>query len=320
MADGVYVYLERRSGAVSDESLQALTLGAKIAGELGITLVGFAVGGETGMLEGLPGGVSKVFQLVCDADTGDYRADVYGAAVEAFLKDKKASVVLFPPGTQGEDLASILGAGLGCGSLLGVRDVKVEDGNLKASRAEFEGKVLVDYAFSGAGAVLSIEEGVWDAPESASDYAVEEIRVDVPGTSDRIKVVKTEVAKRTVNLKDARVIVSAGAGVGNRDNFRLIEKLAGLLGGEIGATRAAVDAGWVSYDRQIGQTGVKVKPELYVACGISGAAQHRVGMLESGTVVSINSDPHAPVFKFSHYCVEGDLKEVLPKMIEILSS
>ena len=320
MADGVYVYLERRSGAVSDESLQALTLGGKIAGELGVPLTGFSVGGEPGVLEGLPGGPSKVCKLVCDADLSEYRADVYGAAVEAFLKDKEAPVVFFPPGTQGEDLASMTGAGLGCGALLGARDVKVEGGNLTASRAEFEGKVLIDYKFTGSGAVLSIEEGVWDVPESTSDYSVEEIRVDIPDTADRVKVVKTEVAQRTVNLKDARAIVSAGAGVGNRDTFELVENLAKLLGGEIGATRAAVDAGWVSYDRQIGQTGVKVKPELYVACGISGAAQHRVGMLESGTVVSINSDAHAPVFKFSHYCVEGDLKEVLPKMIEILSS
>ena len=101
-------------------------------------------------------------------------------------------------------------------------------------------------------------------------------------------------------------------------NPEQVQELALLLGGEVGATRAAVDAGWITYDRQIGQTGVKVKPDLYVACGISGAAQHRVGMIESGTIVSINIDPQAPVFRFSHFCVEGDLKVVVPELIRLV--
>jgi electron transfer flavoprotein alpha subunit len=153
--------------------------------------------------------------------------------------------------------------------------------------------------------------------ETGGEMEIETVGVSAPQNGVRTRIIKTEVARKTVNLREARVIVGVGAGLGGEDAFKYAQELADLLGGEVGATRAAVDAGWVSYDRQIGQTGVKVRPDLYIALGISGAAQHRVGMLDSGTIVAVNIDPHAPIFRFSHYCVEGDLKLVLPKLIEI---
>jgi electron transfer flavoprotein alpha subunit len=132
-------------------------------------------------------------------------------------------------------------------------------------------------------------------------------------------VQRREVVKKTVNLKDAKVIIGGGAGVGNRENFALLERLAEKLGGELGATRASVDAGWISAERQIGQTGVTVRPDLYIACGISGAVQHLVGIREAKTVVAINSDASAPIFRVSHYRIVGDLTVVVPKLVELLA-
>jgi electron transfer flavoprotein alpha subunit len=187
-----------------------------------------------------------------------------------------------------------------------------------ATRLEFERKVAVEYELFGQPVFVTVEGGLGNAPAEATG-GVSIVREEVPESSeDKVRVIKTEVAEKTVNLREEKTIVGVGAGVGSREGFHMAQELAEVLGGEIGATRAAVDAGWVSYDRQIGQTGVKVKPDLYVACGISGAAQHRVGMMDSGAVVSINIDTHSPMSRYSHYAVEGDVKVVIPKIIEIL--
>ena len=144
------------------------------------------------------------------------------------------------------------------------------------------------------------------------------VAVDLGATGGRARIVKRDVVKKTVNLREAKAIVVAGAGVGGKKNLALVEQLAAALGGEVGATRAAVDAGWLTAERQIGQTGVTVRPRVYVACGVSGAVQHRVGMTDSQTIVAINTDAGAPIFKFAHYRVLGDLEVVIPKLLALL--
>jgi electron transfer flavoprotein alpha subunit len=144
------------------------------------------------------------------------------------------------------------------------------------------------------------------------------VAVNLGAADGKASVVKRDVARKSVNLKEARVIVAAGAGVGTKDNFTKIQDLAAALGAQIGATRAVVDAGWLPADHQIGQTGATVRPDLYIGCGVSGAVQHWVGMMDARTIIAINSDKNAPLMKRAHYRVAGDLNVVIPKLIKLL--
>lgn len=144
--------------------------------------------------------------------------------------------------------------------------------------------------------------------------------IDLTEADLAARVLKRDVAKKTVNLRDAKVIVAAGAGVGSTEGLDLVRQLADALGAEIGATRAVVDAGWLPADHQIGQTGATVRPDLYIGCGISGAVQHQVGMLDARKIIAINTDANAPIFKIAHYKVVGDLKAVVPKLLKAVAS
>ena len=318
MQETVWVYLERDAGGISEGSLHGAMLAAAWAKEFGWGVEGVCLGGDATSLRGLAGPLARIHHVV-GPSLAEYASHTFGAALESLLTKGEPCLFVFPGSTQGEDLASWLGGSRGWGVLLGARELRKEGDRLLATRVEFEGKVRVDYELPALPAILTLEEGATSASE-ASPSETEIVELSAPGDSGAswVRVLKTDVAKRTVDLRGAKTIVAVGAGVGGREGFDRAQDLAQLLGGELGATRAAVDAGWVSHERQIGQTGVKVKPDLYVACGISGAAQHRVGMADSGTIVSINIDPHAPIFRFSHFCVEGDTRTVLPKLIELL--
>jgi electron transfer flavoprotein alpha subunit len=317
MGERVWVYLEREGAGVSDGSLQAASLALALAREAGASLEGVVVGG--GIPELVPQGLSRVHQ-VTGPGLEQYTTQAFGRALEGLAGPGAPAALVFPPGSQGEDLASWMGAAMGGGALLGVREVRREGGRLVAIRREFEGKVAVEYEMAGVPAVFSVEDGAAPPAPVVPTQGMEASALAAePSAADAgVRVLRAEVAQRAVDLRQARVVVGVGAGVGGKEGFEQARALARLLGGELGATRAAVDAGWVAHERQIGQTGVKIKPDLYVACGISGAAQHRVGMLDSGTIVSINIDPQAPMFRFSHFCVVGDARTVVPKLVELL--
>ncbi len=315
---GVWVYLERDVKGITEAGLVVLASCAGLAERMGEPLVSVCVGGKRGILQGLSLPSPQLYHIPGES-LSEYRADLFGPVLEGILARHTPSLLVFPPTTQGEDLASWLAAALGVGALVGACEVKREGGRLIATRLEFDGKVAVDYELQGSPAIVTLQErGPDSTPPAVAKTEVVEVEGAPAQERARVRVLETKVAAKTVDLREARFIVGIGAGVGGGEGLEWARRLAALVGGELGGTRAAVDAGWVSHDRQIGQTGVKVRPELYVACGISGAVQHRVGIMDSGTIVSINIDPQAPIFRFSHYSVEGDLKAVIPKLIEIL--
>lgn len=317
MGKKIWAYLEKDQESVSEESLLALSVAKRLAGEVSAALEGLCVGEIRGDFPGAPG---RIYQLLgADLQAG-YDVASYGRAIRFLWEREHPDLIIFPSTTQGQDLASWLGGGAGASGLVGAREIDFRDGSFVAARLEFDGRVVVEYLLEGSLIAVSLEKGMGEIPQAQEQTRPDLVQVEVPGgtRAGSVRILSSSGGVKRVNLASAKTIVGVGAGVVDQDGFDKVCVLASLLGAELGATRAAVDAGWLGHEHQIGQTGVKVKPELYVACGISGAVQHRVGIMDSGTIVSINLDPQAPIFRFSHYCVLGDVRQVVPKLLELL--
>ncbi len=320
----VVVVAEVADGVFNEVSLQCLSAARALAGpegEVEALLIGAQVAAHAASLAS--GGADRV-TLVEDERLAAYTTEPWLAAVRARLAAAPATAVLLPATTIGNDLGPALAAVIGAASVVDADGVALEDGQPLAWRIGFDRKVRTTWTPEGnRPLVATLRDGAapTPGPDAARAANVSALALDevMAGVELRTKVVRRDVSARTVNLRDARVIVAAGAGVGGPEGVALVQQLAAALGGEVGATRAAVDAGWLSADRQIGQTGATVRPDLYIACGISGAIQHRVGMLDSRTVIAINTDPNAPMFRSAHYRIVGDLKVVIPKLLKLLS-
>jgi electron transfer flavoprotein alpha subunit len=244
------------------------------------------------------------------------RVDVLATAIE----DGGYDTVLFANSVLAADVASGLAARLDAGLNWDLVDIELQGGELVGKRPALQDSVQVDVGWTGTPRLALFRAGSFDAtPTGGGEPETADLSPSYQSYSTDVKLLGQDAEESSgPSIEDADVIVAGGRGLGAPDNFTLAEELAKALGGAVGATRAVVDAGWYPYSAQIGQTGKTVSPKLYVALGISGAIQHKVGMQSSGTIVAINKDPNAPIFEFSDLGVVGDVHEIVPKLTELV--
>ncbi len=331
--NNIFVYCEVEEGVVAEVSLELLTKGRSLANELKCKLEAVVIG------SGLKGVEKQIFPYGADVVhiADDPRLEPYTTLPHASILinlfgEEKPQVALMGATPIGRDLgprvSSALHSGLtaDCTSLeIGEHEDKkagkVYENLLYQIRPAFGGNIIATIINPDCRPQMAtVREGVMKKVVVNPNYAGEVNNLDVAKyvseTDFAIQVIERHMEKKKVNIKGASIVVAGGYGVGSKDNFKLLHELATVLGGEVGASRAAVDAGYTEHDRQIGQTGVTVRPKLYIACGISGQVQHRAGMEESAQIISINTDPEAPINSIADYVIIGDISEVVPKMIK----
>jgi electron transfer flavoprotein alpha subunit len=313
------VFLEHHGNELQKGALGVLAKAASVGDDVAAVIAGPGakeLAGEAGKY-----GVAKVW--VCEDDevaqpVPQPRVDVLAQAME----DGGYDTVLFANSVLAADVAAGLAARLDAGLNWDLTDIELRDGELIGKRPALQDSVYADVAWSSTPRLALFRSGSFDATPAgagAGEPEITELSPSYGAHSTAVKLVGQDEEQATgPSIEDADVIVAGGRGLGAPENFTLAEELAKALGGAVGATRAVVDAGWYPYSAQIGQTGKTVSPKLYVALGISGAIQHKVGMQSSGTIVAINKDPNAPIFEFSDLGVVGDVHEIAPKLTELL--
>ena len=263
-------------------------------------------------------GAAKVYvadDLQLEAPLSQPRVDVLAQLV----RDHDVDTVLFANSVLAADVAAGLAARLDAGLNWDLIDLVQQDGKLVGKRPALQDTVYVDVGWTSEPRLALFRSGSFDASESGGSAEVEDVPVSLEQFSTTARMVdQAHEESSGPSIEDAEIIVAGGRGLGGPENFTLVEELAKALGGAVGATRAVVDAGWYPYSTQVGQTGKTVSPKLYIACGISGAIQHKVGMQGSGVIVAVNKDPNAPIFEFSDLGVVGDVHEIVPKLTELV--
>jgi electron transfer flavoprotein alpha subunit len=310
------VFLEHHEGELQKGALGVLAKASSLGGDVAGVLVGSGVRGLAG--EAGKFGAAKVYvadDASVEAPLPQPRVDVLASVV----RDHGIETVLFAASVLAADVASGLAARLDAGLNWDLVDLVQQDGGLVGKRPALGDTVLVDVGWTGEPRLALFRSGTFDPSETGGTAQVEDVPVQLEEHSQIATMIERAHAESEgPNLEEADVIVAGGRGLGGPENFDLVEGLAQALGGAVGATRAVVDAGWYPYSTQIGQTGKTVSPKLYVACGISGAIQHKVGMQNAGTIVAINKDPNAPIFEFADLGVVGDVHQVVPKLTELV--
>jgi len=313
----ILTFAEACDGRLRRASLETVSEARRLAGSLGASVVSVVIGPGTAALAGELGsyGADRVF-VFADAALGSYATESWARAVAQAAAETKPQVVLFPFTAMGKDLAPRVAARLDAGLASDCVALEVKEGRLVARRPVYAGKAYATVEWTGEPQLASLRPNVFPLGTPDTSRKAEVVEGTVDATS-RAKVASVAAASQgKVQLTEAQIIVSGGRGLKGPENFHLVEGLADAMGAAVGASRAVVDAGWVDHQMQVGQTGKTVSPTLYVACGISGAIQHLAGMSSSKTIVAINKDPDAPIFKVADYGILGDVFEVLPKLAE----
>jgi len=319
---GILVYaLHDDEGNFNKNSLGAISEAAKLAGELG-TEAGAVVVGEVSdeAAAGLGAYGAKKVHRAKSAPEG--LAQPIVDVMAKVIADEGYTYALFGGGLLGFEIGAGLTARLNAGVTMEVTAVKVLDGKLVSERPVLQDSAVVDVGYVGEPGIIIGRLNAFDVSEGDSGSAeVLDVDVELSEWSGKARMVtRGEQRGADVNIEDADILVGGGRGLGEKDNFKLAEDLAEALGGAVAATRAVVDAGWYPYAAQIGQTGKTVAPKLYLAAGISGAIQHKVGMQNSETILAVNKDPNAPIFEFCDLGIVGDLHKILPKLTEAVKA
>jgi electron transfer flavoprotein alpha subunit len=320
--EGVWFWVEQFEGQAGSISWEMAGEGRELADQLGTTLTACIFGHnvEAVAQEAISYGADRVF-LVDDPTLARYRTDPYAVVLVDLVKRYKPEILILGASSRGRDLAGsaatrlVTGLTADCTSL----EIDPETRLLRQTRPAFGGNIMATILCpEHRPQMATVRHRVFEVPPKDETRAGQIIREVALLAEEEIatKVIDFLVSEGDVNLADARIIVSGGRGVKGPEGFKPIEELAQVLGGAVGASRAAVDAGWIPYMHQVGQTGRTVRPDLYIACGISGAIQHLAGMRTAKVIVAINRDPEAPIFDVAHYGIVGDLFEVVPALTE----
>ena len=329
----VFVYCEVEDQKVADISKELLSAGKRLAQKLGCPMEAMVFGTDLKDISSqiAPYGVDKI-HVADDERLEPYRTLPHAAIATEILKKEDPQIILLGATSIGRDLAPRLASVLNCGLTADCTVLDIGDHFVKKEKKEYKDLLYaIRPAFGGSiianiinwemhPQMATVREGVMKKEIFDKNYKAEVIDIPVKEIVQEedflVKIIERHIEESDVNLKEAPIIVAGGYGVGSKENFKYLEQLSDLLGGEVGGSRAAVDAGFIEHNRQIGQTGITVRPKLYIAAGISGAVQHMAGMQDASLIISINNDPDAPMNKIADYVINGDVSVVIPKMIK----
>ncbi len=331
--NNLIVYCEIEDGIIADVSLELLTKGRSLANQLNCKLEALIIGSNLDGVEKqvLPYGADTVY-LVDDARLYPYTSQPHTSVLVNLFKEQKPQICLMGATSIGRDLGPRVSSSLHSGLTADCTSLEIGPHEDKKAGKAYENLLYqIRPAFGGnivativnpecRPQMATVREGVMKKEIFDANHKGEVIKLDakkyVSDTDFVVEVIDRQMEKSKANIKGASIIVAGGYGVGSKENFGMLFDLAATLGAEVGASRAAVDAGYIEHDRQIGQTGVTVRPKLYIACGISGQIQHIAGMQESSIIISINSDPNAPINTIADYVITGTVEDVVPKLIK----
>ena len=314
MSQNILAIAEQIEGVFRKVTFEALSEGRRIADQLGGELNALVLGDniENISKELEQFGANRII-VAENSALSEYLPDAYGNVIADVINKETPDVVILGASTQGKDIAARLSARLNAPLAMDCVAIRIEDNNLIATRYMYGGKILADVVLNGKPQILAIRPNAMTITSAAGTGAVEKFEVNTGPTL--VKFIEKHLDTGKVDLTEADTVVSGGRGMGGPD-FAVIEELAQVLEGAVGASRSAVDEGWRSSSDQVGQTGKVVSPNLYIACGISGAIQHLAGMSSSNVIVAINKDSEAPIFSKADYGIKGDLFEIVPLITE----
>lgn len=320
MSNDVLVLAEVRDGEFKKINREIITaaseLAAKTGGAVSVAVIGGSVDAAINEAKSYP--VAKVYAVKSPLLEG-YSTQGFAAGLESVIKEADPLIVLFGATAMGRDLSARIAARCNAALMTDCTEIDFADGVLKVKRPVYSGKVYADVVSTKDGIKMaSVRPNIFP-PAAKGDASADVVEVALPVDESGIGAQVSEVVGTSAGRKDvteAEIVVSGGRSLKSEENFKIIEALADVLGASVGASRAAVDAGYAPHSRQVGQTGKVVNPKLYIAVGISGAIQHLVGMRTSKVIVAINKDPNAPIYQYADYGIEGDLFEVVPLLTE----